>query len=122
MDGGTQKSVPAFGKEKHAAGWKKIRQTAAQVELTLSAQGDRLDRMLKAARKIPAGHFHEHYCSHGLMGYLATRLIWLAASARAWHFDWDGTKWVDDKDKTTELFAQVARIVKEQAGVDLPLR
>ncbi len=51
-----------------------------------------------------------------------TRQIWLAASARAWHFDWDGSKWVDDKDKTTELFAQVARIVKEQAGVDLPVR
>lgn len=48
-----------------------------------------------------------------------TRQIWLAASSRAWHFDWDGARWVDDKDKTTELFAQIARIVKEQAGVDV---
>lgn len=51
-----------------------------------------------------------------------TRQIWLAASARAWHFDWDGTRWIDDKDGTTELFAAIARIVKEQAHVELPLR
>ncbi|HEY1954648.1 MAG TPA: iron donor protein CyaY [Polyangiaceae bacterium] len=50
-----------------------------------------------------------------------TRQIWLAAGARAWHFDWDGARWVDDKDKTTELYAAIARIVKERAGVDLAL-
>lgn len=48
-----------------------------------------------------------------------TRQIWLAAGARAWHFDASGDAWVDDKDKTTELFATIARIVKEQAGVDV---
>lgn len=48
-----------------------------------------------------------------------TRQIWLAAASRAWHFDWDGAHWLDDKDKTTELFDAIARIVKEQAGVAL---
>ncbi len=48
-----------------------------------------------------------------------TRQIWLAAGSRAWHFDAAGDAWIDDKDKTTELFATIARIVKEQAGVDL---
>ena len=48
-----------------------------------------------------------------------TRQIWLAAGARAWHFDWEGGRWIDDKDKTTELFAAIARIVKERAGVEL---
>jgi len=52
-----------------------------------------------------------------------TRQIWLAAGTRAWHFDAQGDgasdRWIDDKDKTTELFATIARIVKEQAGVDV---
>jgi len=48
-----------------------------------------------------------------------TRQIWLAANVRAWHFDWDGARWVDDKDKSTELLATIANIVKEQSGVDL---
>lgn len=51
-----------------------------------------------------------------------TRQIWLAAGARAWHFDWDGARWVDDKDKTAELFGVVAHVVKDQAGVDVALR
>ena len=51
-----------------------------------------------------------------------TKQIWLAAGARAWHFDAKGDAWLDDKDKTTELFATIARIVKEHAGVDVALR
>ena len=51
-----------------------------------------------------------------------TRQIWLAAGTRAWHFDAAGDQWIDDKDKTTELFATIARVVKEQAGVDVALR
>ncbi len=51
-----------------------------------------------------------------------TRQIWLAAGVRAWHFDWDGARWVDDKDKTTELVKQIAAVVKEQAGVDVAVR
>jgi CyaY protein len=48
-----------------------------------------------------------------------TRQIWLAAGARAWHFDAAGEQWIDDKDKKTELFEAIVRIVKEQAGVDV---
>lgn len=50
-----------------------------------------------------------------------TRQIWLAANARAWHFGWDEAsgRWLDDKGQGVELFAQVAAIVKESAGVDL---
>jgi CyaY protein len=51
-----------------------------------------------------------------------TRQIWLAAGARAWHFEYDGAHWVDDKDKTTELFAAITAIVAEHAGVKLPSR
>ena len=56
-----------------------------------------------------------------------TRQIWLAAAARAWHFSYQetnelaGANWMDDKGEGVELFAQIAAIVKEQAGVDLAL-
>jgi CyaY protein len=48
-----------------------------------------------------------------------TRQLWLAANARAWHFDWDGTRWLDDKGTGVELFSRVAEIVKERAGIDV---
>ena len=53
-----------------------------------------------------------------------THQIWLAADARAWHFSWDepGAKWLDDKGQGVELFAKVADIVKQQAGVDVAKR
>lgn len=49
-----------------------------------------------------------------------TRQIWVAANARAWHFSWDEAsgRWVDDKGRG-ELFATIASIVKESAGVDV---
>jgi CyaY protein len=50
-----------------------------------------------------------------------TRQLWLAANARAWHFSYDEPKglWMDDKGQGNELFATIASIVKEQAGVDV---
>jgi CyaY protein len=56
-----------------------------------------------------------------------TRQIWLAANARAWHFGYqepEGAtpgRWMDDKGQGVELLAQIAAIVKEAAGIDLPL-
>lgn len=52
-----------------------------------------------------------------------TRQIWLAANARAWHFSWDDAKraWLDDKGQGSELFATIARVVKEGAGLDVTL-
>ena len=52
------------------------------------------------------------------------RQIWLAASARAWHFSWDESagRWLDDKGRGEELFATIARIVKEEAGADVRFR
>jgi CyaY protein len=55
-----------------------------------------------------------------------TRQIWVAANARAWHFDFeeprDGAargRWMDDKGQGIELLQQVAAIVKESAGITL---
>jgi CyaY protein len=51
----------------------------------------------------------------------SARQIWLAASARAWHFSWDeaGKRWVDDKGRGDELYATIARIVKQTTGADV---
>ena len=54
-----------------------------------------------------------------------TRQIWMAANARAWHFNYqepDGAipgKWIDDKGQGVELLSQIAAVVKETAGIDL---
>lgn len=50
-----------------------------------------------------------------------TRQIWLAASARAWHFSWDAARkcWVDDKGRGDELYATIARVVKQATGADV---
>jgi CyaY protein len=50
-----------------------------------------------------------------------TRQIWLAATAHAWHFSWDegARRWVDDKGRGDELFATLARIVKQSTGADV---
>jgi iron-sulfur cluster assembly protein CyaY len=52
-----------------------------------------------------------------------TRQIWMAANARAWHFSWDevGGRWVDDKGRGDELFATLARVIKDSVGVDVAL-
>jgi CyaY protein len=49
-----------------------------------------------------------------------TRQIWVAATARAWHFSYDEAKgvWISDKEPNVELFAQLVRIVKDGAGLD----
>jgi CyaY protein len=48
-----------------------------------------------------------------------TRQIWMAASSRAWHFSYDAASgaWHDDKDRTSELYATLARIIEESSGL-----
>ena len=41
--------------------------------------------------------------------------MWFAAGARAWHYDWDGRAWVDDRDGH-DLLGNVARVVSEKLG------
>ncbi len=50
-----------------------------------------------------------------------TRQIWVAANARAWHFDWNEGRsaWVDDKRSDVELYSQVASIVKEAGAPEI---
>ena len=41
--------------------------------------------------------------------------MWLAAGARAWHFDWSGAAWVDDRDGE-ELDARLAEVMSAKLG------
>jgi CyaY protein len=58
-----------------------------------------------------------------------TRQIWLAANARAWHFDWDSgaERWLDDKGQTNadgsrvELFGAVRKVIHDALGIDVDL-
>ncbi len=52
-----------------------------------------------------------------------TRQLWLAASARAWHFGYDEATctWLDDKGLGVELFAKLGEIAKTHAGIVLVL-
>lgn len=75
-DGTPQKAVPTAVKEGHAAKLKKLKDTAKQIELTLTAQRDRLDRTFRAAHTMEWEKFNELYLSHGLMSWLTKRLIW----------------------------------------------
>jgi len=52
-----------------------------------------------------------------------TRQVWVAANARAWHFSYDEAEglWYDDKDRSNELFATIAAIVRESSGVSVEI-
>lgn len=76
-DGSLQKAVPTLVKDKHATKLKKIKETIQQVELTLTAQRDRIDRMLKVERKLSWQQFNDYYFEHGLMSFIAHKLVWI---------------------------------------------
>jgi CyaY protein len=44
--------------------------------------------------------------------------IWLAAERRAWHFRYDGARWLEKKNGD-ELFATLGRLVLERSGQTL---
>ncbi len=48
-----------------------------------------------------------------------SRQMWLAAGARAWHYDWDGTAWVDDRDRHL-LASNLVDVVSRKLGRPLP--
>ena len=51
----------------------------------------------------------------------AARQIWMAAESSAWHFDWDGQKWISTKSKE-ELWGLVEQVVSKKLGRSVSLR
>jgi iron donor protein CyaY len=49
------------------------------------------------------------------------RQIWVAFRDRAWHLNQIDDRWLDDRGGGTELYTLVAAIVREHAGITLPL-
>src|SRR5262249_37083419 len=45
----------------------------------------------------------------------AARQIWMAAESSAWHFDWNGSKWISTKTKE-ELWTLVQETVSKKIG------
>ena len=45
--------------------------------------------------------------------------MWLAAGARAWHYVWDGTAWVDDRDRH-KLETRIVEVVSTKLGRTVP--
>lgn len=48
-----------------------------------------------------------------------SRQMWLAAGARAWHYDWNGQGWVDDRDGH-RLEARIVEVVAAKLGHPVP--
>jgi len=75
-DGSPQKTVPAFVTEKYAAELKSLKENAKNIEKMLSAHRDRIDRMFRTERKMTFEHFAQYYLNHGLIGFIAQKIIW----------------------------------------------
>ncbi|MCW3127384.1 MAG: hypothetical protein JWO03_3042 [Bacteroidetes bacterium] len=99
-DGAEQKAVPVFVKEKYAARLKKLKDTQKQVDQTTSAQRDRIDRMLRSDRRWTMENFTRLYLEHGLMSFLARKIIWVfehqGLSQSAIYI---GDQWVNNNDE-----------------------
>ena len=48
-----------------------------------------------------------------------TREVWLAADRQAWHFRYDGSRWIDKKGTGAELFTTLAKLVTDKTGAPL---
>lgn len=49
------------------------------------------------------------------------RQLWLAGGTRAWHFSYDepSGRWLDDRGQGEELFATLASLARDAAGLEL---
>ena len=50
----------------------------------------------------------------------AARQIWMAADSSAWHFDWDGERWVAKK-TGDELWGTLSRVLSSKLGQPVTL-
>lgn len=113
-DGKLQKSVPAFVKQskKHSDHLKKIRDLAKQVQKYSTAQRDRIDRSYLEERSWSYEEFLKLYHQHGLVSFLARRLIWIfeidgVQSSAMWRDD----RWLDQGGEEVRKVDQANRVL-----------
>ena len=103
-DGTEQKAIPLIVKERQAAKLKKIKDTGKQVELTTTAQRDRLDRMFISNRAISGTAFYSLYWQHGLMQFLTKKIIWtVEQSGNKQSVFYLNNTWVNQNGDTIEV-------------------
>ena len=49
------------------------------------------------------------------------RQMWLAFRDRGYHFNWDGNRWIDDKNPDISLYGVVADITRQMTGQDVEI-
>ncbi|MEU5148045.1 DUF4132 domain-containing protein [Streptomyces yangpuensis] len=70
------KTVPATVRRDHPEELKELKGLVKDIEKSLSAQAERLDRQFLARRRWAYGQWRARYLDHPLVGTLARRLIW----------------------------------------------
>src|SRR5262249_42484184 len=75
-EGKALKGVPADVRRDHAEDVKELNKAVKDVESQLTAQRDRLERLLLAERTLPYPLWRERYLDHPLIGPMSRRLIW----------------------------------------------
>ena len=112
-DGTIQKTAPAIIKQSSTFKKKlsKLKEEVKQIKKHLSAQRDRIDRSMIQERYLSMEGFSKYYLNHGLIGFLARKLIWQLnkegkTQAAFWHegewIDVEGTQ-IKDIDDATEV-------------------
>lgn len=100
-DGKNQKSVPASVKnsKKLSDKLKKLKSLAKQVQKSMSAQRDRIDRLYIESRVWNYEDFNKYYLEHGLISFIAEKLIWILndSSGNKTSAIWQNDKWEDVK-------------------------
>ena len=100
-NGVQQKSVPKVVKDKYADKLKKIKLLTKQIEVATTAQRDRVDRMLKMDRKLSWEKFDEFYFSHGLMSFIAKKLVWsFTENGKTVNAIWAYDAWRNNNDES----------------------
>ncbi|MDR6560016.1 MULTISPECIES: DUF4132 domain-containing protein [unclassified Arcicella] len=76
QEGSSLKTEPSVVKKTFADELKEFKDVNVQIQKMLSAQRDRLDRMLIQDRIWTWDDFNQYYAEHGLMSYLSDLLVW----------------------------------------------
>ena len=78
-DGKIQKTQPSFIKASKTLSekFKKIKVEVKEIQKFLVAQRNRLDTLLIEERIIESENFYKYYLNHGLISFLAKKLIWI---------------------------------------------
>jgi len=83
-DGKTQKTQPSFIKNTKTLSekLKKAKVEIKEIQKFTSAQRERLDRLFIEERIINHTNFKQYYLNHGLVSFLAKKLIWIITNSK----------------------------------------